>query len=81
MAKEKKIKLKVAEHKEADRLHREITIAESGIVVAQRIRFEAGERLWDYLRMLHPEMPKSALYGRGVLTYFEDHKIKKATKC
>ena len=81
MAKEKKIKLKVAEQKEANRLHREITIAEFGIVVAQRIRFEAGERLWEYLRMLHPEMPKAAVYNRGGLTYFEDPKTKKATKC
>ena len=69
MAKEKKIKLKVVERKEADRLHREITIAEHGIMVAQRIRFEAGERLWEYLRILHPEMPESALYNQGILTY------------
>ena len=76
MAKEEKIKLKVAERKEADNLHREIAIAEQGIIVAQRIRFEAGERLLEYLRMLHPGMPEEVLYGRGILTYRGDKSCK-----
>ena len=76
MVKEEKIKLKVAERKEADNLHREIAIAEQGIMVAHRIRFEAGERLWEYLRMLHPGMPEEVSYNQGILTYRGDKPCK-----
>jgi len=67
-----KIKLKAAERKEADALHRDITVADHGIIIAQRISFEAGERLWKYLRGLYPDLPRSAQYMQGVLTYFEE---------
>ena len=71
MRKEKKIKLKVSERKEADRLQREITIAEYGIAISHRLAFEAGERLWKYLRMQYPQISRSSLYRKGILTYKE----------
>ena len=74
MAKQKTIKLKAAERKEADALHRDITIADHGIAVAQRMSFEAGERLWEYLRVLYPNIPRRARYIKGVLTWREEDK-------
>ena len=70
MAKQKTIKLKVAEKKKAKELQRDITIARYGQETAQRIHFEAEERLWEYLRERYPDVAGTkAAYSNGVITY------------
>ena len=69
MPKPKTIKLKAAEKKEADQIQRDITIARYGIETAQRLHFEAGERLWEYLRSIHPEIAANSVYHEGVITH------------
>ena len=70
MQKQKNIKLKVAEKKKAEEYQREIAIAKMGQETAQRIHFEAGERLWEYLRERYPDVAGTkAAYSNGVITY------------
>ena len=76
MTKEKTIKLKVAERKEADELQRNITIARYGIETSQRIHYEAQEKLWERLRGLYPELAdKNAVYSKGVIVIRERREI------
>jgi len=68
--KPKTIKLKAVELKEANKLLRDATIAYHGIEVAQKIHFEVGERLWEMLRDMYPEVVDTkAKYNEGVITY------------
>ena len=76
MAKQKTIKLKAAEHKEADELQRNITIARYGVETAQRIHYEVGEKLWERLRGMYPELAdKNAVYSKGVIVIRERREI------
>jgi len=72
MAKQKTIKLKAAERKEANELQRNITIARYGVETAQRIHYEAQEKLWERLRGLYPELAdKNAVYSKGIIVIRE----------
>ena len=76
MKKEKKIKLKVAERKEADALHQDITIARYGIEVSQRIYYESSEKLWERLRELYPELiNRNAVYDKGIIVIREPENL------
>jgi len=73
--KQKTIKLKAAEKKEADRLNRNIAITRYGVETANNLHFEAGERLWEYLLQQYPILKvRKARYDRGVIKYTPEDK-------
>ena len=70
MAKSKRIKLKVAERKEIDKLNRLIAVAKHGVETALSLHYEARERLWNAIWEMYPEVKVSeGHYKNGVLTY------------
>ncbi|MBC8391517.1 MAG: hypothetical protein H8E17_02980 [Deltaproteobacteria bacterium] len=71
MPKLKTIKLNKADRVEIDRLQRVERAARCGVQTAIGLHYEAGERLWQAIWRLYPELKGQPLtyHGKGVLTY------------